>query len=172
MEKIKLNIILVILTIIILFYGGKNNVNMIEYNSNYFDNYKNIIIFEKVLKSYIPKFDNIATNNSDYFTVDEIKDTLNIVIPNYLNNYFIKIKSYSYFNITKIINNTNNLLMIIFNLNDVNNLDLLLDKEDNIGYFYNLTNKISITNIYDLYNNNNTDIYITIFTIKKPYWYY
>ncbi len=172
MEKIKLNIILVILTIIILFYGGKNNVNMIEYNSNYFDNYKNIIIFEKVLKSYIPKFDNIATNNSDYFTVDEIKDTLNIVIPNYLNNYFIKIKSYSYFNITKIIDNTNNLLMIIFNLNDVNNLDLLLDKEDNIGYFYNLTNKISITNIYDLYNNNNTDIYITIFTIKKPYWYY
>jgi hypothetical protein len=172
MVNIRLNIILLILTIIIIFYGGKNNINMIEYNSNYFNNYKNVIIFEKVLKKYIPKFDNIVTNNSDYSTIDEIINTLNIIIPNYINNYFIKIKPYSYFNTTKIINNTNNLLMIIFNINYVNNLDLLIEKENNIGYFYNLTNKISITNIYDIYNNNNAEIYITIFTIKKPYWYY
>ena len=69
----------------------------------------------------------------------------------------------------------NNFIMIIFNHNNVNNIELIVNREINIekntSYLYSLINKISITGIYDIYNNNDVDIYITIFIVKKPFWY-
>lgn len=158
----------------IIFYGGKNTINMIEYNSNYFENYKNIILVEKTLQKYNLKFDDISKNESDYITIDEIDTISHIILPNYINNYLIKIKSYSYFDIKKIIDvsKINNLIMIVFNNNNIENLELLVNKDNNTGYFYKLTNRISITGIYDIYNNNDKEIYITVFIVKKPFWYW
>ena len=63
-------------------------------------------------------------------------------------------------------------MMIIFNHNKVNDLELLvgLDKNSN-GYFYDLKKDISITGLYNIYNNSENSINITIFIIKKPFWY-
>jgi hypothetical protein len=169
----------------ILFYGGKKYVKTIEYNLPYFENYKNIILFEKKLQKYNLDFKNNNDknndkNNNNYITINEIEDELNIILPNYINNYFIKINPHSYFNTLEVIdiNNINNLLMIIFNHNNVPNLEVIINREINQNknsiitcYFYNLKNKISITNIYDIYNNNDFIIYIAIFIMKKPYFY-
>ena len=162
------------MTLMIIFYGGKNTVNMIEYNSNYFENYKNIMLVEKTLQKYNSKFNDITKNESDYITIDEIDNISHIILPNYINNYLIKIKPYSYFDIKKIIDiaKINNLIMIVFNYNNIENLELLVNKDNNNGHFYNLTNKISITGIYDIYNNNDKEIYITVFIVKKPFWYW
>ena len=167
-------LIIIIMTLMIIFYGGKNTVNMIEYNSNYFENYKNIMLVEKTLQKYNSKFNDITKNESDYITIDEIDNISHIILPNYINNYLIKIKPYSYFDIKKIIDiaKINNLIMIVFNYNNIENLELLVNKDNNNGHFYNLTNKISITGIYDIYNNNDKEIYITVFIVKKPFWYW
>ena len=170
----------------ILFYGGKNHIKMIEYESSYFENYKNVLLFEKKIQKYDAKFNTIVTNNNDYISIDEINDVLHIMLSNYINNFFIKINPYSYFNIKKVIDvgNINNLMMIVFNHNNVKNVELIINRENiensnNLGNenkitgsFYNLTNKISVTIIYDIYNNNDIEIFITIFIVKRPYWYY
>jgi hypothetical protein len=64
--------------------------------------------------------------------------------------------------------------MIIFNNdeNRVNNLELILDTKDNINYNYPLINKVSITSLYNIYNNSSNTINIIIFIMKKPYWFY
>ena len=82
-------IVLIILTIIIIFYGGKNSINLVEYDSNFFENFKNIVIFEKKLQNYDSKFEDITNNDSDYITINEINNTSNIILPNYVNNFFI-----------------------------------------------------------------------------------
>ena len=123
-------IVLIILTIIIIFYGGKNSINLVEYDSNFFENFKNIVIFEKKLQNYDSKFEDITNNDSDYITINEINNTSNIILPNYVNNFFIKIKSYSYFDIKKVVDITmkNNFIMIIFNHNNDNNIELIVNR--------------------------------------------
>jgi len=180
-------ILLILLTIIIIFYGGQNYSNVVEYNNDYFKNYNNIIIFEKILEKYYNNFNSIQRisnardilpkseeiNNNNYISIAEINKLADTILPNYINNYLIKIDKYFYFDITKIIsvNDKNNLIMIIFNNNNVDNLKLIVNKEDNINYFYNLTKKISINGIYDIYNDNDFETYVTIFIVKRPYWY-
>jgi hypothetical protein len=164
-------ILLILLTIIIIFYGGKNHSTLVEYDNDYFKNYNNIIIFEKTLEKYYSKFNEI-NNNNNYVTINEISKLADSILPNYINNYLIKIEKYSYFDITNIINvnDKNNLMMIILN-NNLNNLKLIVNKENNINYFYNLNKKTSITGIYDIYNDNDFEIFVTIFIVKKPYYW-
>jgi hypothetical protein len=62
----------------------------------------------------------------------------------------------------------------------LNNLFLLLDSNkeciDNkcktYGYYYKISKKISILDIYPIYNNSNQTINLTIFIIKKSFWHY
>jgi len=171
MENIEFIIIMILITIMIIFYGGKNNVHIVEYNSNYFDNYNNIYILKNKLNNY--KMDNL-----NYTSIEDINNILNIILPNYINNYYIKIEPYSYFEIKNVINQleSKNQIMLIYNHNNYKNIELLVNtdyqNDKKIGYFYNLTKELSITNMFDIYNNNDKKVYITIFILKKPYWYY
>jgi hypothetical protein len=67
--------------------------------------------------------------------------------------------------------------MVIFNHDEFNNLELLINtcykSNSNIieEYFYDLKKKISITGIFHLYNNSNKPIMITCFILKKPFWH-
>ena len=61
--------------------------------------------------------------------------------------------------------------MIILNHDEQNNIELLLDVENNVGYFYNIKKKISIFDITILYNNSPNKTYFTLFIIKKPFWH-
>jgi len=155
-----------------LLYGGHNNQDLIEYNSNYFQNLNRIILFEKKLQIYNST---VKFADKDFINIkDYIKISLSL-IPNLVDLFFINIKSYSFFTIDKIFNkelNKKEHLMIIFNHNKYTDLELLigLDKNSN-GYFYDLKKNISITGIFNLYNNSAISINMTIFIIKKPFWY-
>jgi len=160
-------IVIILLTIMIMFCGGKNHLNTIEFDNDHFENYKNIIIFEEILKKNIPNL-----KNNDFISIDEMNNQLHILLPNYINNFLIRINKYSYFNINKLINKNKNLIMIIYNLNDNNNLYLVVNKENNTTYNYYINKKISITSIYDIYNDNDFEINLALFIVKKPYWHH
>ena len=156
-------VITIILIILMLFYGGKNNINKIEYNSNYFKNLSNIILFEKDIKKTIKNDLNI-----DF---EDITNKINIhVIPNLQYVYYIDIKPKHFYNIDKIDIHYN--IMIIFKHNEKDKIQLIVKKDKNDMYMYDLPKKISITGIFPIYNDSNTVSSITVFIMKKPYWYY
>ena len=175
-------IIIIGLTIFIIFYGGHNNQNQIEYNSDYFNSLNSIINFEK-------KINFIHLNNADIFkntnfiNINKYLNTTSILIPNFVNCFLIKINPNSFFNIFNLINKSiaKSHMMIIFNHHKHNNLELLVDDkyelvyyDSNIitdQYFYELKNNISITTIYNIYNDSNKYVVITCFILKKPFWH-
>ena len=167
--------IIIGLTIFIIFYGGHNYQNKIEYESIYFDNLSSIILFSNKLQSIKNKFDFSSAN---FYNINETVNLSHDIIPNFINCFYIKINPYSLFNIYDIVdkNNINNLIMVIFNHNSYTSIELLINDNihinDNYGYFYQLKKNISIVGIYHIYNNSNKTIYITCFIIKKPFWHY
>jgi len=171
MDYIEYIILILLLTIIIIFYGGLNTIELVEYNSNYFSNLNKIIFYEKKLKNI-----NINFDNKSFIDITNYTNTFKTLIPNFVSSYSINIKPYTHFDINNIIGNLNKkfLLMIIFNNDEGinNNLELILDTKNNINYNYILMNKVSITSLYNIYNNNSNMINIIIFIMKKPYWFY
>ena len=146
-----------------LFYGGKNNLNKIEYNSYYFKNLNKIILFEKNIKKNIKNDLNI-----DF---EDITDKINIhVISNLEYAYYIDIYPNNYYSLHDIDPDKN--IMIIFKHNINDSIKLVIKKDISDYYLYDLHKKISITGIFPIYNNSNNLINITVFIMKKPYWYY
>lgn len=190
-------IIIIGLTIFILFYGGHNSQNKVEYNTVYFDNLNTIIYFENKINKILK---NISFENKNFININKYFDTTHILIPNFISCFFIQINPYTFFNIFNIVNkqDININMMILFNHNKHNNLELLInDSTENLygygyeyeydfdnnyinnlnfskiyyGYFYDLDKIISITGIYHIYNNSNENIIITCFILRKPFWH-
>ncbi len=177
MDDILYILIIIGLTIFIIFFGGHNNQNRIEYSTNYFDNLKYIINFEKKINIILEKNKDIFIN-TNFVNINKYFNTTNILIPNFINCFFIKINPYSIFNIYNIVDKkdiyTN--MLIIFNHQKHNNLELLIDdnnsiQQNNYGYFYDLEKIISITGVFHIYNFSNNIIVITCFVLKKPFWH-
>lgn len=160
-------LIIILLTILIIFYGGHYNFELIEYDTNYFSSLNVIKIYESKLQSLNIKFD-------DYIDVTNQIKLTDIIIPNLIKIFLLKIKPFSFFNINKLIDNLNkkSIIMIIFNHNSHNNIELLIKNKNNIGYFYSLDKQISLTGFFNIYNNSEELINLTIFLIKKPFWFY
>ena len=144
-------IVIIIIIILMTFYGGHNKLNKIHYKSSYFNNLKNIIKFEK----------NIHKN---------VKNDINIqIIPNLQKVYYVDLNPLSSFTINNF--NTDRNIMIVFNHYNID-LSIILKKNNNFNYLYNFNKKINVLDIYPIFNNNNFKILLTIFIMKKPFWYY
>ena len=195
MDNILYIIIIIGLTIFVLFFGGHNRQNIVEYDSEYFYNLNTIIIFEnKLNKNHIE----LIFDSNNFVNINKYLDTSHIIIPNFIDCFYIQIKPYSIFNIFKIIKKEHILtsMMILFNHKKHNNLELLINNSTNnlyeynylgtntntnthmenknniiTGYYYDLEKIISITSIYHIYNNSNENIIITCFLLKKPFWF-
>lgn len=148
-------IIIIGLTIFTLFFGGHNCQNIVEYDSDYFYNLNTIIIFEKILNK---KLTNVVFDSNNFININEYLDTSIILIPNFVDCFYIQIKPYSLFNIFKIIKKENMLtsMMIIFNHKKYNNLELLLNNSTNDIYNSNCPNLNTDTN-YITHTNNNLE---------------
>ena len=182
MDELLYLIIIITLTIFIIFFGGHNNQNKIEYNCKYFSNLNSIVGFEKKISSIYLNNSNLF-KNKNFINIDKYFNTTNILIPNFVNCFLIKINSQNVFNIYNLIDKSiiNNHMMIIFNHNKLNNLELIICdnwdykcydfNSDKNNYFYDLEKNISITGIFHIYNNSNQDIIITCFILKKPFWH-
>lgn len=185
MDNFMYLIIIIGLTIFIIFFGGQNKQELIEYNSNYFNNIKSIVSFENKINLVIKNKEKLFVNDKTFININKFLNTKHIIIPNFINGFIINLRPFKLFNIFDIIDKLNykNILMIIFNYNNCNNLELMINNnntnnkynyeiEENSEYFYDLTKTISIVGIHHIYNNSNKNITITCFFIKKPFWYY
>ena len=192
MDNFTYLIIIIGLTIFIIFFGGHNNQELIEYDTYYFDSLKSITLFENKINLIIKNKQIFSDKN--FININKFLNTTNVLIPNFVNCFIVKINSHQLFNIFNLINNIDakTHIMIIFNHNLHNNLELIINKTNNIcynidnannigdnheikknlGYFYDLTKQISIVGIHHIFNNSNDDIVITCFILKKPYWHY
>lgn len=163
---------IIFLTIFLLLYGGHNNQKLIEYDSTYFNNFNKIVLFEKKLQKYNQT---VNFGSKDYVNIENYVKISKCLIPNLEFMYFINVKPNSLYIINKIFDsklNRKDYIMIIFNHNQSNNLELLLGKDNQSnGYFYDLNKKITVTGIYDLYNHSDDLINVTLFFCKKPFWF-
>jgi hypothetical protein len=181
-------LVVIIMILAIVIFGGykKNNSFQIEYNPQYFQYLNSLTYFEKELQKY-------NYGDFDFMQITNQIDLSKCLIPNVIDIFFVNIKPYSYFNIREYVNNYSSNIMVVYNHNIVTyikdnfsnvnlsseNLMLLLDSKNecnnNIckkyGYYYPINKKISILDIYPIYNESNYTINITIVIIKKSFWY-
>lgn len=191
MDNFTYLIILIGLTIFVIFFGGHNNQELIEYDTSYFNGLKSITLFENKINLIIKNKE--IFSNENFININKFLNTTNVLIPNFVNCFIVKINSHQLFNIFNLIKKTDakTHIMIIFNHNSYNNLELMINQnnnmcnsnddindinvinvdDDNYGYFYDLTKQISIVGIHNIFNNSNDDIVITCFILKKPYWH-
>ena len=155
-------IVIIIIIILMTFYGGHNKLNKIHYKSSYFNNLKNIIKFEKNIHKNVKNDINIP--------FEDITNKVNIqIIPNLQKVYYVDLNPFSSFTINNF--NTDRNIMIVFNHYNID-LSIILKKNNNFNYLYNFNKKINVLDIYPIFNNNNFKILLTIFIMKKPFWYY
>jgi hypothetical protein len=164
-------LIFIILIILIIFYGGENKISKIKYNCEKFSYYKNLNIFRKKLL----KYKNII--DGDYIDITNDINTCNYLLPNIVYSYCIKIESKTIFDIKYLIKNDKykdnyEMLMNIYTLDDdYKNLFIVINDDNNEALMVEIDENIYITNTYNIYNNNNTDVILILFFIKKPFWY-
>lgn len=179
--------IIMVLSIVIFGRAKKNRDYIIEYNPQNYQYLNSLTIFEKELQKY-------NSNNFDILQITNQVDLSSCLIPNIIDIYFVNIKPKKFFDVRKHIKDFKSNIMVLYNHNiflenkdnftnldlTKNNLFLLLDKNmecknnicSNYGYYYQITKKISILDIYPIFNNSENTINITIFIIKKSFWHY
>lgn len=155
-------------------YGGakKYSNSQVEYNTL---NHKFVNSIE-LLESKLQKYNNL---NVPYVNLTDKINLSSCFIPNIQNIFYININPKKYFNVKKIITIEEPSLMILYLGNTTHLPSLLIDKDNHCdnsicndyGYYYQLTHKISILDIYPIYNYSDKSINLCIFIIKKSFWY-
>jgi hypothetical protein len=150
-------VFIILLIILMVFYGGQNKLDRIEYSKNYFKNINNLILYEKKIHKLVKDDPNIP--------VEDITNKLNVeVIPNLEKVFYIDIESKKSYTLDKTLISKN--IMIIFNHSNSN-----LYLEINGKYLYKLNDTMSIVDCYTIYNDSLEKAVITLFLVKKPFWY-
>ena len=175
-------LVIVIMFLAIVIYGGskKHNNLRIEYDPKNYRYLNSLTVFEKQLQKY-------NSSNFDFLQITNQIDLSECLIPNIIDIFFINVRPYTYFNTNDHVINNISKLMIVYdhNINDnmkaINkNLTLLVNKKkdcidsicNDYGYYYDITKKISILDIYPIYNNSSSIINITVIIIKKSFWHF
>jgi hypothetical protein len=168
-------LILIILTILIIFYGGINKILYIEYEHKYFKCIENI----RHLNKYLHKQNSLI--NID---LKSIFLKIDIIINNLFSVYYINIKPTSYCILKEMFDKS--LLMVVYTINnDYNKLQIIIDMDvynykestrNNMDeqltvFVHDITKDIFITNPYIIYNNYNENTKFILLFIKKPFWY-
>jgi hypothetical protein len=164
-------IILMIITMVI--YGGakKYSNSQIEYNLSNHKFVNSIELLETKLNKY-----NVL--DRPYVKVSNKINLSECFIPNIQNIFYININPKKHFDIKQITKLNEPSLMVLYLCNiQINNYHaVFIDSDDmsvpeRYGYYYQLTNKISILDIYPIFNNSDKKQNICVFIIKKSFWY-
>jgi hypothetical protein len=150
-----------------MLYGGHNNQAQIIYDSAMFTYIDRLIKYQENFKKYSST---IIFNNNNYVKVENYITTLaDTMIPNLESIYIIKLDPHKLFNTKQLDSNETN-IMIVFNHNNYKNIELLVNTENKIGFFYEFVNPLTVCDILNLYNNSSDYKIITVFIIKRPFW--
>lgn len=156
-------LIIIMMTILMIFYGGVNKILQIEYDYTYFEYIKNIRLF----KNYL-----LGNNSKENIDLKPITTHFSFLINNLCSMYYVNIEPFSYY-----VNDSmydNSLLMILYTVNnDYKKLQIIINKLDDKKFLnYNVSNDLFLTNPYVIYNNSNENTKLIVSFIKKPFWYY
>ena len=91
MDNFTYLIIIIGLTIFMVFFGGHNNQELIEYESTYFNGLKSITLFENKINSIVKNQKIFSDRN--FVNINKFLNTTNVLIPNFVSCFIIKIKS-------------------------------------------------------------------------------
>ena len=166
---------------LIIIYGRPNNTSdyIIEYDDKQFKYLEKLYFVDKQIEKN--KDAKTSIQIEPFGSIEEITPKINHCekfIPNLVSVYNIMLKPNTMFNSEKYINSKQIMLIKINNV-EPNKIALLVNANfecennscGNYGYFYNLDKKKSIVNIYPIINNSENTADLTIYTIKKPFWY-
>jgi len=174
---------------IVIFGGPKKHDNLqIEYQPNNFGYLNNLTYFENQIHQ------NNISSDIEFTNITEKINLSNCLVPNIVDIFIVNIKPYQIFNVGNHVKNDLASIMIIYDHNmssqqynfsnipnlAINNLKLLINKKKEcvnyncnlVGYYYDISKKVSILDIFPIYNDSEHIVNITIFIIKKPYWFY
>ena len=179
-EKIEYVIILSTMIILIILFGGSSpySKNQIEYQTKNYEYINTLTNFEKkLIKDHNSQNFNVLDSGTEYKCLNK-KKFYKSLIPNMIDIFFVKLQSKQYFNVNKYRNEKKNNfsnvqhVMVLYNIYDVsNNLELLINIKNGKGYFYGITKKISIFDVYPIFNNSDKTCEFTIIILKKAYWF-
>jgi len=175
-------IITVVLLMVIYGRPSKTSDYLIEYDNTQFKYLEKLYFVDKQIENSKITDNKIIIDK--FGSIEEITNKLNNCekfIPNIVSIYNITINPRSFFDSNKYINSTKIMIIKIINdLIDIQQIKLLVNKNfecnennlcGNYGYFYSLDKKISIVNIYPIFNDTDKVINLTIYVIKKPFWH-
>jgi hypothetical protein len=156
-------LIIIMITILMLFYGGVNKILQIEYKHTYFNYVKNIRLFKKFLLNH---------NSKQTIDLLSISKNFTVLINNLHSMNYFNIEPFSYHIIDDMYDKS--LLMIIYTVNDENKkLQVIIEHVGNETFLnYNVSTDLFLTNPYIIYNNSNENTKFILTFIKKPFWYY
>lgn len=182
MQSIIYLIILVLITIFMLLYGGHNFRKKVTYDSKYFDIFKRVNFLCNEIKEKTLYIKNEYTGKN--YIVNMTKNiSCDKIIPNCVNVYIINIKPSGVINMINFMKqqnfDINTHLMIIFDYNGNHKkiydrfLYLIIEEkyEGNYSLLHALDKKINIFDIYNIYNPTTNDVSFSLFLIKKPFWF-
>ncbi len=161
-------ITIIILTLIIILFGGLKKNCKIEYDISKFNYLYKLDIFKKKFKQYnetqiVPhKIYSVFIPNIEKIIIIYLKQN---------EMYFVDDHCEEKFN--------HKCLMAIYNYDNINmnDLELLISQDENDGLFYDITdnnnnhNSIIITDIYSIHNNSKKIMNFALVIIKKPHWF-
>lgn len=180
---------IILILMIVIFGGPKKHDNLqIEYQPNNFGYLNNLTYFENQIHQ------NNISSDIEFTNITEKINLSNCLVPNIVDIFIVNIKPYQIFNVGNHVKNDLASIMIIYDHNmssqqynfsnipnlAINNLKLLINKKKEcvnyncnlVGYYYDISKKVSILDIFPIYNDSEHIVNITIFIIKKPYWFY
>lgn len=183
MESIIYLIILVLLTIFMLLYGGHNFRKKVTYDSKYFDIFKRVNFLCDEIKEKTSFIENEYSGKN--YIVNMTKNILcNKIIPNCVSVYIINIKPNGVINMIDFMKqqnlDINTHLMIIFDYHGNHKkiydrfLYLIVEEkyENKYSLLHTLDKKINISDVYSIYNPTTNDVLFSLFLIKKPFWFH
>jgi hypothetical protein len=155
-----------ILTIFMLFYGGTSyNKNSIAYNINTIANYQYLQTFRGFAINYAKH-----EKQNGLKPIDNELSVVNAFVPNITNIYFATVMPNKFVEIPKTIG----CYVIIYNFQNANGLELLVETNENstspMGFFYPLDATMNLTDIYPIWNYGQKPAHLLLFVTKKPFW--
>jgi len=176
--------VIVAAVLLMVIYGRPNKTSdyIIEYDNEQFKYFEKLYFVDRQIeKNY--KIETKIINNDANGSIEDITSRLNNCerfIPNIVSIYNIKLNPKSFININKYAG-TNKIMLIKINNQDIayTNIQLLVNNNyecdnnicGNYAYLYSLDKSKSIVNIYPIFNNSDKIANLTIYIIKKPFWY-
>jgi hypothetical protein len=176
--------VVVIAVLLMVIYGRPNKTSdyIVEYDNEQFKYLEKIYFIDKQIENN-NKIPTKIINNDINGSIEDITSRINNCerfIPNIVSIYNITLNPKSFININKYTGTNKIMLIKVHNqIIPYDYIKLLVNNNyecdnnicGNYAYLYPLNKSKSIVNIYPIFNDSDKIVNLTIYIVKKPFWY-